>query len=374
MKNWNQLFIRHGWNVNQLNENEFSCHEETKENIKFLQESLCVAGLDFSFNSFVLTINSDLVSEEKWIEAVDFEYRGRGEGLWFRPGVDQPKVRELDTYISGIVRQLNRLGFNTTGSCDGHEKRSAYVLLKRETTNIEKLVSVLVALGQKRVSYRESRQHYHVNLPLSRNELLDLAENLSVIELEWGDKGIENIKNQLFNLSLEELLSIPGESGNEDKIRDYVKQRLTPLVDYITEDRHGNLIAERRYRTGNGPTILLNAHLDTVESIHLGRHIIKDGNIWTSSSGILGADDRAGVAVVLHMAEYLNHSTLYKLTSLNLPQHPSQFSTSINPRQPRCEYRCFRRLCISSCLVLQLRLLFRKMLRMLCYKMKCILR
>ena len=107
-------------------------------------------------------------------------------------------------------------------------------------------------------------------------------------------------------MQLEELLSIPGESGNEGLVREFVKEKLTPFVDFISVDRHGNLLAEKKYKSGHGPTILLNAHLDTVEEIMENRRIVKENGIWSSSEGILGADDRAGVAVLLNIAEKLH--------------------------------------------------------------------
>src|SRR5690606_110593 len=39
------------------------------------------------------------------------------------------------------------------------------------------------------------------------------------------------------------------------------------------------------------------------------RVILKDNGIWSSSEGILGADDRAGVAVILEVAKALQHDT-----------------------------------------------------------------
>lgn len=108
---------------------------------------------------------------------------------------------------------------------------------------------------------------------------------------------------------VEELLAIPGESGNENRVRQIVLEKLTPLVDYISMDRHGNLLAEKTYRNGHGPTILLNAHLDIAFELERGRTIIKDHGIWTSSAGILGADDRAGIAVILQTADNLLHSS-----------------------------------------------------------------
>jgi tripeptide aminopeptidase len=89
----------------------------------------------------------------------------------------------------------------------------------------------------------------------------------------------------------------------------FVKEQLTQFVDYISVDRNGNLLAEKTYKTGHGPTILLNAHLDIVYELEMNRMIVKEDGIWSSSAGILGADDRAGVAVLLHIAEQLMNSS-----------------------------------------------------------------
>ncbi|MEH7111575.1 M20/M25/M40 family metallo-hydrolase [Neobacillus niacini] len=311
MKNWNQLFVRHGWLVNEKEENIFDCRHETGANKEFLLQILEQAQLSYRYDKKTLVMQSQPIAEGDWISFLDFHYRGRGEGLWFRPGQEEPKVRELDTYICGIVRQLNRLGFFTNGSCDGHDRNSAFVSIVKKENNIEQLVPLLLALGMKRVNYRENRQSYTISFPIKRLELLDLAEKMSVVQEVWLEKGVDYLKEQLFYMQLEELLSIPGESGNEGRIRDVVQEKLTPYVDFITVDRHGNLLAEKTYRTGHGPTLILSAHLDTVEEILENRHIVKENGIWSSSEGILGADDRAGVAVLLNIAETLSHSTTF---------------------------------------------------------------
>ncbi|KAA9022860.1 M20/M25/M40 family metallo-hydrolase [Niallia endozanthoxylica] len=305
MKNWNQLFVRSGWLVKQTEENVFDCRHETEGNKQFLLESLDQAAVPYLWDEKTLVIQSEPISEEEWIQTIDFKQRGVGGYLWFEPGEEEPKVRELDTFICGIVRQLNRLGIYTNGSCDGHGRRSAYVMIVKNDKDIERLIQLLKALGMKRVNVRETAQFYHIPFPLKQTELLDLAEKMSVVEEEWLTQGVEYINEQLFYHLLEQLLSIPGASGKEERVRDFVKERLTPYVDDLSVDRNGNLLAEKTYRSGHGPTILLNAHLDTVEEIEQDRTIIKENGIWSSSWGILGADDRAGVASILHMAEIL---------------------------------------------------------------------
>ena len=106
---------------------------------------------------------------------------------------------------------------------------------------------------------------------------------------------------------LEELLNIPGCSEQEGKVSDYLMKTLEPIVDTVQKDDHGNILAEKRY--GLGKTILLSAHMDVVSpDINPNAKIIKDANIWKRESGILGADDRAGVAMIIHILKELEGS------------------------------------------------------------------
>lgn len=303
MKSWNQLLIRQGFIVEEIRPNEFVCLRETEENVAFLIESLEKLSISFVFEKGLLSVASPVIAEESWLACVDFQYRGRGEGLWFRPGMEQPKVRELDTFLAGLVRQLNRLGFFTTSSCDGHERRSPSLGFTPEV-NLGKVTEVLLAAGVPRIHTRNRV----LALNISRRLLPDITENLAVIQQDWIQKGIEFIRKQFFLSQLEKLLSIPGESGNEGKVRQYIMGKLRNLVDYLTVGSSGNLLAQKTYGTGHGPTILLNAHMDTVDRIEDDRIIMKNGAIWTSDQGILGADDRAGVAVILEVAQRLQSS------------------------------------------------------------------
>lgn len=90
-------------------------------------------------------------------------------------------------------------------------------------------------------------------------------------------------------------------------IRDFVIEQLSLHVDFITIDRHGNLLAEKTYKTGHGTTIFLNAQLDVASELEIDRTIVKENSIWTSSKGILGADDWAGVTVLLQMAKKMEN-------------------------------------------------------------------
>lgn len=304
MKKWDQLFIRTGWMLEKRGENTFSCIYETELNREFLLQCLNKAGISHQYEKGMLILLDHVISEQKWLEAIDFFQRGVG-GYWFEPSSEVAKLQELDKYIAGFVRQLNRLGFLTTGSCDGHGENSPYIMFSRKVNkrDIEKLLN---CLGVK-YRIRDNQLHYHVKLFIPREKLLDLAEKLSTFHKEWLSFENEiSIKKEMFFQLLEQLLEINGESGNEKEVRQFVFEALKTNVDHITIDKVGNILAEKTYGNGVGPVILLNAHLDTFEKFVNGREMIKDGSTWFSSEGILGADDRAGVAILLYLAEYLS--------------------------------------------------------------------
>jgi len=112
-----------------------------------------------------------------------------------------------------------------------------------------------------------------------------------------------------------QLMAIPGRSGEEGQVADYIRRRLLDAgVDpaaLVTDTAHqrtpvrgqtGNLILKLA-GTRRGPRRLLSAHMDTVPICigslpHLKGNRIRSADPATG----LGADNRAGVAVLLHTA------------------------------------------------------------------------
>jgi len=108
---------------------------------------------------------------------------------------------------------------------------------------------------------------------------------------------MEHLKQTLLKL-----LNIQGESGCEENVAVYVTNYLTDHHFTVFRDDYGNVLAERQYGAWEGgPTLLLSAHMDTVLPFVHGRQVIWDGDILRSSQGILGADDRAGIAILLEV-------------------------------------------------------------------------
>ncbi|MDX2084061.1 MAG: M20/M25/M40 family metallo-hydrolase [Candidatus Melainabacteria bacterium] len=108
-----------------------------------------------------------------------------------------------------------------------------------------------------------------------------------------------------------QLVPIANPSGKEDTLRQYVSNCLHALgLTQQSMDAMGNLLV-RVPGNPSQPTLLLSAHLDSVppcEGIqpvedvhpHTRRSIIR-----SQGNTILGADDKAGIAVILHLAKQL---------------------------------------------------------------------
>ena len=98
-----------------------------------------------------------------------------------------------------------------------------------------------------------------------------------------------------------ELVAIDSPSGDEEAIAAELERRLLALGLECSQDPHGNVLARM---PGEGEPLLLSAHMDTVEP---GRGIkpVWDGpdTIRSDGSTILGADNKAGCAVILEVIQ-----------------------------------------------------------------------
>ena len=103
------------------------------------------------------------------------------------------------------------------------------------------------------------------------------------------------------------LVRTPSVTGHECAVADLVEKYLTDLGLTVTRDRAhetceaecGNLFALLPGTIPDQPVLMLNAHLDTV--VHEGgiEPVVEGGFIRSGGDTILGADDKAGVALVL---------------------------------------------------------------------------
>ena len=103
--------------------------------------------------------------------------------------------------------------------------------------------------------------------------------------------------NELYT-TLVELIHIPSTSGHEENIRAHLAQTLASLGLKLQTDATGNLIVTL---AGEGPPLLLNAHMDRVPPGLGHQPILRDGILYSDGATNLGADDAAGIAIILEV-------------------------------------------------------------------------
>lgn len=120
-----------------------------------------------------------------------------------------------------------------------------------------------------------------------------------------------------------ELVRIDGESGKENAVAEALRRRLADLgLSAVVDDAGatfggacGNVIAHVPGRT-EAPALLLCAHMDTIQPTAGLKPIVAENGLVTSDgTTILGADDRAGVAIILQIlhelqADRISHGPL----------------------------------------------------------------
>lgn len=96
------------------------------------------------------------------------------------------------------------------------------------------------------------------------------------------------------------LCRIPSPFGHEQEIAAHVTRELESLGLAVERDERGNLLTRIRGRSDR--TILLCAHLDTVDVRGEIEPVIVDGGWENARDTILGADNKAAIAVFLEVA------------------------------------------------------------------------
>src|SRR5437870_739090 len=111
--------------------------------------------------------------------------------------------------------------------------------------------------------------------------------------------------------TLVEIIRLPSTSGHEEQVRDYLATRLAELGLTTQIDATGNLIG---MLAGDGEPLLLNAHMDRVPPGLGHEPVLRDGILYSDGTTNLGADDTAGIAIILEV--------LTRLVEQQLPHPP----------------------------------------------------
>ncbi|HHX43502.1 MAG TPA: M20/M25/M40 family metallo-hydrolase [Chloroflexi bacterium] len=108
-------------------------------------------------------------------------------------------------------------------------------------------------------------------------------------------------ESRLLNQFLD-LARISSPSGGEGPVADAIAAVLTALGMAVERDAAGNLLSRL---DGVGEPLLLTAHMDTVGPCENVTPVVRDGVVYSDGTTILGADDKAGVAVILEVLRCL---------------------------------------------------------------------
>ncbi len=111
-----------------------------------------------------------------------------------------------------------------------------------------------------------------------------------------------------------QLVAIDAVSKAEKPVADFIRNYLNKREIEVFEDKSGSIVGGNSgniiARVGNGtaPKIAFTAHMDTVKSTRGIKPQQVDGMIRTDGHTILGADNRAGIAIILHSIDRLLQS------------------------------------------------------------------
>jgi tripeptide aminopeptidase len=110
--------------------------------------------------------------------------------------------------------------------------------------------------------------------------------------------------------TLIELVRIPSTSGHEEQVRDYLARQLTELGLTSHVDSTGNLIAMLAGAGKSGKPLLLNAHMDRVPPGRGHEPVLRDGILYSDGTTNLGADDAAGIVIILETLRHVQQEQL----------------------------------------------------------------
>lgn len=132
------------------------------------------------------------------------------------------------------------------------------------------------------------------------------------------DGGDRMINEERLLKEFLELVQVDSETKNEADIAKVLTQKFTELgVDVVEDDTMattghgaGNLICTLKGSKEEVDTIYFTSHMDTVVPGKGIKPSIKDGYVVTDGTTILGADDKAGLAVMLEVVRVLKEQSI----------------------------------------------------------------
>lgn len=275
-----------------------------------VENHLASLGINFSSDYESITILDPQLEFDQIDPLLQKHYRGGWEN-------GEPNIlRNIDIVeppMRGVVVQLNRMGLPTIGSCAGntqHDRSSIPWVAFSKRNDTQVALELFKSLSIPVDYYLLDSLYIHV----PTDELYRLALKLNEIQ------RVDHIRKSIYEerkKTLFELLQIPGKTGNEAAVREYVLRELAKIktknerLTYLVDDEGnilGSIIPSRQMGRVSGSAsqisqkmMMLAAHLDVVCDFSPADKLVVEGNIVSREYGILGADDRAGVAILLNL-------------------------------------------------------------------------
>ncbi len=106
-----------------------------------------------------------------------------------------------------------------------------------------------------------------------------------------------------------DMTQILSPSTKEDKLINYLLKKFKRYTSKVIIDKNKNLIIKINSSYSSSP-ILLSAHLDTVNTLTKPKIIMNEKIIKTKNNVILGADCKAGIAIILEIVENIFEKNL----------------------------------------------------------------
>jgi len=122
-----------------------------------------------------------------------------------------------------------------------------------------------------------------------------------------------NISPERLEQTFLKLVRVDGVSRKEKKVKNFISNDLHDYVLTIHEDNAGelidgncgNLFMKVRGNDRSRDTIILSAHMDTIQPTKNLKPIVGNGKITSDGSTILGADNRLGIALISEVIKSL---------------------------------------------------------------------
>ena len=316
-KSWLPLLVMAGFETVQLEENAYELTLHTKEDFNYLKQLFNDANINyldcgnkaypsiedshwfsFPFSYFIKIIEMP-IQTDLWVKHSINATRG---GCESGSNPDTLPLMSVEPHIRAIFSQFRRFGLSMVESCEGHDKgkRIPYNYPHFKFYNL-----IHARIAQKLIcdsGYRAERiSPMFLRIDESKENLMALGVKLSelnIINDYYTQASLEKEER------LTKLLSIPGTSGSEELVADAILNQLGEIAGTNSAVFDGNIQGELRKSTDK--TILLSAHMDVFTDFSPDAPIVKRDNCLHRPENILGADDRAGIALILEVLRFFS--------------------------------------------------------------------